>query len=256
MSDQDAINPNIYTPGTKPWELLQRGQFDQGLQILREEYEAKPRAAREILSLGSGYMWAKMYESAAKHFTAASRREWNGENDFAFAGVAEWQLGNFSIAIRRWREGLKARYAVGCRVCSMTARFLVVASALQPSLSSKEEAEGLLLDAIALIDPSRWSGLLGRCLLGLVEASDLERWIESKNRDVEAQPTLQWKVNFYSAARRLFRAEIDQGKFRALMIPLADAMESKNVNPETFAYVIRQPEYFFARTEATRVRLQ
>ena len=255
MPDRDAISADTDVSWTIPWELLRRGEVEQGLQILREEYESrrtKNFAAREILRLGIAYLWAEMYESAAAHFTAAARRQFNGENDFAFAGIAEWQLGNLSVAIQRWREGLKAQYAVGCRVCSMTARFLVVASALEPDLLSKDEAEILLLNAIEPIDQSRWSGLLGRYFLGQVEATEVERWIENKSRSVEVKLPLLWQTDFYRAARELKRNEIDVEAFRRLMRPLADAVSSKEMDTATFSQFLRIPEYFFARTEAAK----
>jgi len=257
MPDRDVANTDSDT-SLKPWELLRRGEVDQGLKILCEEYElrrTKQFAAREILSLGAGYLWAEMYESAAAHFTAAARRQFNGENDFAFAGVAEWQLGNISLAFQRWREGLKAQYAVGCRVCSMTARLLVVASALEPELFSKDEAEALLLNATEGIDLSKWSGLLGRYFLGQVEAAEVEHWIENRSRDVQVRLPLLWVTGFYGEARNLRRGEIDPKIFRSRMIPLADAVNSREMDSATFSQLLRKPEYFFARIEAAKARL-
>jgi hypothetical protein len=233
----------------KPWELLRSGDFDEGLQIMREEYETKP-GAREKLRLGIGYMWAEMYESAAAHFTAATHSPRNSENDFAYAGAAEWHLGNMTAAIRLWREGIKAQYAVGCMVCSMTARFLVVASALEPGQFSTQEAESILLDATERIGLSRWSGVLGRFLLGQIERDEVERWIE--NRDQDVKRALLWETDFYSAARRLNRVEIGVQAFRSLMRPMANAAYSEAMDTDTFATLLRKPEYFFARTEAAK----
>jgi hypothetical protein len=249
MPERDATNANNDRIWMKPWELLRSGDFDQGLQIMREECETKP-GAREKLRLGIGYMWAEMYGSAAAHFIAAAHSPRNSEIDYAFAGVAEWRLGNMAAAIQLWREGLKAQYAVGCMVCSMTARFLVVASALEPDRFSKQEAESILLDATGRIDPSRWSGVLGRFLLGQIERSEVERWIENRDQDVKV--ALLWKTDFYSAARGLNRAEIDALAFRSLMRPLADAVNSEAMDVDTFAKLLRKPEYFFARTEAAK----
>lgn len=255
MSHQDQISSNSEMLWRKPWEFLRQGEVAQGLQILRAEYQSKPNSAREILRLGIGYMWSEKYESAATHFTAATRRERNGENDFAFAGVAEWQLGKFSVAVQHWRKGLKAQYAAGSRVCSMTARFLVLASALQPELFFEDDAENLLLDAIERIDSSKWSGLLGRYLLGRIERSEVERWIDSRDQDVEVRIPLIWETDFYSAAKRLKRVEVDIDTFRTLMRPLADAATSRSTDAATFAQLIRRPEYFFARTEAAKARI-
>jgi len=193
MHDQDATSANAGWFWMEPWKLLRTGDFEQGLRILREEYKIKPRA-RETLSLGIGYLWAEMYESASAHFTAAAHAPFNGENDFAFAGAAEWHLGNMAAAIQLWREGLKAQYAVGCRVCSMTARLLVVASALEPGRVSKREAEAVLLDATERLGPTKWSGLLGRFLLGQIETSDVEHWIENRDRDVKG--ALLWVTDY------------------------------------------------------------
>lgn len=251
MPDSDATNTNNDKIRMKPWELLRSGDFDQGLRIMREEYEAKRGfRTREALRLGRGYLWAGMYDSAAAHFTARAHSQHNGENDFAFAGVAEWHLGNMAPAIQRWREGLKAQYAVGCRVCSMTARFLIVASALEPDLFSKQEAESILRDATERIGPLKWSGVLGRFLLGQTERSEIEGWIQ--NRDQGVRDVLLWKTGFYSAARRLSRAEIDAQAFRSLMRPLADAANSETTDTDTFAELLGNPECFFARTEAAK----
>lgn len=252
MPEEDALGADTEMPWRKPWELLRSGEIERGLEMLRREYEAKPKGAREILRLGIGYMWAQKYESAATHFTVATRREWNGEDDFAFAGVAEWQLGNYAAAIQRWREGLKAQYAVGCRVCSMTARFLVVVSALEPERFPKHEAEGALRDATEQIDPSRWSGLLGRYLLGQIEASEVEYWISDKNRDVEVQWRLLWQTDFYRSVRRLRHEEINAQTFRTQMRPMADSANSETIDTAAFAQLLRMPEFFFARTEAAK----
>jgi len=254
MPDQDAISADSEMFWRKPWEFFLRGEVAQGLQILRTDYEARPNSAREILRLGIGYMWSEEYESAATHFTAATRRERNGENDFAFAGVSEWHLGNFALAVQHWRRGIKAQYAVGCRVCSMTARFLVVASTLDPELFSRDDAEVALLDAIERIDPWKWNGLLGRYLLGKVERSDVERWIDSRDQDLDVRMSLLWETEFYHAVKQLRSAEIDTETFRSLMRSLADAANSKAMDAATFAQLIRRPEYFLARTEAAKAR--
>jgi len=254
MPNQGAIKPEIDGSGREPWVLLQRGEVDQGLQILREEYEAKPRSAREILRLGIGFMWARMYERAAEHFTIASRREWNGENDFAFAGVAEWQLGRPSDAIQRWREGLKAQYAVGCRVCSMTARLLVVVSALEPTYFPGRDAEAALLSAIEQLDSSKWSSLLGRYLLGQIERLELEAWIIDGNRSVQERIPLLWLTDFYCSARRLKLGEIDSEEFRSLLQPMVNAIYADDIDSASFAQILKNPEYFFASTEASKVR--
>jgi hypothetical protein len=115
------------------------------------------------------------------------------------------------------------------------------------------ELKPRLVDAIERIDPSRWNGLLGRYLLGQVERSDVERWINDRDQDVEVQIPLLWQTDFYRVVQRLRRAEIDAGTFRSLMLPLADAVNSKEMDPGTFAQLIRRPEYFFARTEAAKV---
>ena len=249
MPERDATNANNDRVWMKPWELLRSREFDEGLQILRDEYATKP-GAREKLRLGIGYMWAEMYDSAVAHFTAAARSPRNSEIDFAFAGVAEWHLGNMATAIQRWREGLKAQYAVGCLVCSMTARFLVVASALEPERFSKQEAEDILLDATERIDPSRWSGVLGRFLLGKIKEGEVERWVENRHQDEKG--ALPWEIGFYSAARRLSRAEIDAQAFRSLMHPMANAANSNAMDTDTFGRLLRKPEYFLARTEAAK----
>lgn len=126
MPDPDKTRANTDMADVKPWELLRRGDLDQGLRIMREECEAQP-AARYRLRLGIGYMWAGMYDSAVAHFTDAAHSPGNSEHDFAYAGVAEWHLGNTASAVQLWRHGFKAQYAVGSMVCSMTARLLVVA---------------------------------------------------------------------------------------------------------------------------------
>jgi tetratricopeptide (TPR) repeat protein len=253
MPDQDETSVDSDMIYMKPWELLRSGDFDQGLQIMREEWEWRP-SARYRLRLGIGYMWAEMYESASELFTAAARSQGNGEHDFALAGVADWHLGNMAAAIQFWREGLKAQYAVGCRVCSMTARFLIVASALEPGRFPKQQAERILLDAMERIGPSRWSGVLGRFLLGQIEASEVEaHWIV--DRSVKGVlPYRIWLTDFYSAARRLNHTEIDAPAFRSLMRPLADAANSGATDTGAFAELLRNPEYFFARTEAAKSR--
>ncbi len=194
----------------KPWELLRSGDFDRGLRIMREECEAKP-AARYRLRLGIGYMWAEMYDSAVAHFTDAANSPGNSEHDFAYAGVAEWHLGNTASAVQLWRHGFKAQYAVGSMVCSMTARLLVVATALERDLFPKQEADRYPFTPRNESVASRSAQSAHYFVLGLVERCEVEeQWVGNIDRGVKGLlPHRIWITDFYHAARRLNHAEVD-----------------------------------------------
>jgi len=251
MPDEDATSADASMTWRSPWELLRRSDFDGGLQILCEQYELRPTAAGERKRLGIGYLWAEKYDAALAHFTIGTKLQRNCEIDFAYAGAAEWHLGNPASAIRFWRSGLKAQYAVGCRVCSMTARLLVVASAFEPYLVSKNEAERLLLEATERIEPSRWSGLLGRFILGQIDVSEVKQWTE--NRDREVKEALNWVVDFYSIARNLNHSEIDVEGFRRYILSMVERACSESTDIKTLIHILSRPEFFLARTEAAKI---
>jgi hypothetical protein len=66
-----GLKPANEKDWTVPWELLRDGKIEEGLAILRREFDQFP-APGETLSLGVGYMWAGRYELAAQHFNEAA----------------------------------------------------------------------------------------------------------------------------------------------------------------------------------------
>lgn len=136
----------------------------------------------------------------------------------------------------------------------MTGRLLVLASAVEPAQISKREAETLLLGATKRIGPSVWVGVLGRFLLGQTEFNEMKAHrIGNIDRGVKGVlPHRIWLTDFYDAARQLNRSEIDALAFRSLMRSLADVVESDSTDTHTFAKILRNPEFFFARAEAAK----
>lgn len=247
------LKPENEKDWTIPWGLLRSGDVEKGLAILREEFDRLP-APSETLSLGVGYMWAGMYEVASQHFTAAAHsKRTPSEKLFGFAGAAEWHLENKAIAVKLWQEGLKAPYAVG-GVCSQPPMLLFAASVLQPGSFSKQDAEGLIASASERVR-AKFQAALGRFLLGQIEEKDVEPyWVDYVEKYVRGEvPYLKWLTEFYKNVLSLSRDEQLMNTFRSRMHSITDTSTREWSDMRSFVSLLGQPEFFIARSEASRV---
>jgi Tfp pilus assembly protein PilF len=95
------------------WNLLRRGDVEQGLAIMRENYACDPSPSH-TMELGVGYLWTEKYQAAWEHFQHAMRRHPQSiAAFFGMAGVAKWCVDEPEAAIRLWESGLDAQFADG-----------------------------------------------------------------------------------------------------------------------------------------------
>jgi len=255
MSEPEATNNNnLDYDWIKPWELLRSGEVDRGLQLMREAFAKNPVPSSTV-TLGVGLLWAGMYEVALAHFKSAARSKRTPTEDmFAFAGTAEWHLGNEQNAVDLWREGMKAPYAPG-GVCIRTPMLLLMSAILRPGSFSREEAESVLHRATEQIT-FKWMAALGQFLLRRVDEKGLRPlWVgQAQTQIPRILPGRKWLTEFYSSVLRIKQHKLDLDTFRYQMRRMVYEPTPEWSDTAVFIELLSNPEYFIARSESEKVR--
>jgi hypothetical protein len=246
------------TKADSPWMLLRTGRFDEGLFLLRNNYNKRPSASA-AMSLGIGYMWAGEYASASSHFQDRFKdSRIVGDNDYAYAGAANWCLNDYSTAVKIWQSGLKAPYAYGGLGVFLPI-LLKVASILRPGILPTAEADQLI--TAKTYDPriNSWPGYIGLYHLDRLDDAALEdAWrapLSPNGLGVLSQwewqiPQERWKCAFHAAVKDLGKDEITLGEFRRRMQPLVDIQRPEWAEERQFTSLLWKTEFFLARHEA------
>jgi tetratricopeptide (TPR) repeat protein len=231
------------------WQMLRQGNAVQALTLFREAYTREPDA-RNIIQLGTAYLWVEDYVAALDHFQHAIKT-YRSPSDvfFGMAGAASWCSDEIEGAIRYWRQGLGAPYALGGSVVRLPLLFFV-ASILRPRMFPIEEAaEMMQLRVVNDLRIKNWPGPLAKFVLGLLDETALnEISRQSNTRDV--LPYRCWQVDFYKAVLDLGRGTLNRSMFKQSMLQMVNTSQSQWSDQKHFAYLVRCEEFFIARHEA------
>jgi tetratricopeptide (TPR) repeat protein len=140
---------------------LRADRTAQVVDYLRKELQTPDLHPSNYYSLGAVYMWSGDYRSALAHFDeqilAALPRNAPSDSTFGMAGAAAWCLGDEKLAIKYWRKGTTAGYAVG-GANTRTDLLLYAASLLSPATFPVESAEQLLIKKANHWRVKNWPG--------------------------------------------------------------------------------------------------
>ncbi len=231
------------------WALIRRGDVDEGLALMQENFKATPNPST-LMTLGLGYLWAEKYESAWSHFQDWMHRyRVTADAYFALAGVARWCLDNTTAASESWKLGLAAQYidmAGGIR----SSLLLWVASILRPNDTLRREAAQLLGEKVKDPKVRHWPGALAQFVLNQIDESQLEE--RSKERlSQETPPGQKWQVAFYKLVLELEREGLNKGDFEGAMRGLVDTSGPAWSEEQDLLQLVRNPEFYIARHEAS-----
>ena len=234
---------------TNQWEALLRGDLEQGLTLMQENFNGTPNPST-LMTLGLGYLWAEKYETALNHFQDWMHRyRVTMEAYLVLAGVAQWCLDDTIAASESWKLGLRAQYidmAGGIRPPLL----LWAASILRPNDALRREAAEILGEKAKGPKVRHWPGALAQFVLNQIDESQLQE--RSKERlSQKIPPGQKWQVAFYKHVLELERRGLSAGNFQGMMRELVDTSGTAWSEDKDFLQLVRNPEFYIARHEAS-----
>lgn len=241
------------------WDLLRQKHVEKALALLRAENDENP-GMRASLGYGAALMWTGLYENAAVHFEKTiedSRRTKNpmarSENHYSLGGAARWFLGDHRAAVKLWRLGVKAPYAV-YGVCLESPLLLVLASILEPGLCDRAEATEMLRKKSSDPRVSAYPGTLAQFVAGTIDLAGLEASAERRAARYAQclQRDRKWKIAFYRAVLDSGRCAVTSKDLQTLMKEMTEPGQFDDLDSLEFWNLTRCAEFYVARWEASR----
>ncbi|MGA9129550.1 MAG: hypothetical protein WB425_15550 [Terracidiphilus sp.] len=231
------------------WDLVRRGDVEQGVALMRENYGRDPSPSY-IMELGVGYLWTEKYKAAWEHFQYAMQRHpLTTDVFYGMSGAARWCIGEPDAAVSSWKTGLDAQFADAAGGVHLPL-LLWVASVLRPNVLSSREAIVLLEKRVKDPRVKNWPGALAQFVLNIIDEKTLEeRSIERINRIIS--PRRKWMIAFYKCVVELERSDLSREEFNVLMGEMSDTSISEWSQERNFLSLLWNEEFFIARHEAS-----
>jgi hypothetical protein len=223
---------------------VRSGRAKEAIDYLREELRTARMYPSNFYSLGAVYMWSGDYQSALAHFDeqirAALPRNAPADSTFGMAGAAAWCLGDEKLAIKYWRNGTTAGYAVA-GANTRTELLLFAASVLKPDSFSAESAEELLLKKASHLRVKNWPGPIAQYILGTVSDEEVQQEALRTHRDSVRPNPNSWQFELY----KLLRIAVSPGTPRKRL----ENDVRKLLNVEGSEYLAGIKLFYFLRVE-------
>lgn len=208
--------------GMRPFQLLRDGRTEEALKLFRELHERQVWPGR-TRGLGEALMWTGRYGLAVDLFEESieinTKFRMRSENDYALLGAAQWCLGNRQSAVKSWRTGIKAPYAIaGVKV--QTPMLLIAASVIDPELQTRPEAEAILRSKLFHRTTGErsehWPGSLGKFVLGGCPKEVMAAyWVRTTRLyEVVLEADRPWLTDFYETVLDFGAGKMTSGEFQ------------------------------------------
>ena len=112
------------------------------------------------------------------------------------AGTAAWCLGDEKLAIKYWRKGTKAVYAVG-GANTRTELLLYAASLMNPATFPVESAEQFLIKKADHWRVKNWPGPIAQFILGTASEQEARQEVVDREGDIAEPNPKSWQFDFY-----------------------------------------------------------
>jgi hypothetical protein len=228
-----------------PWHFLRYGDPERGLGLLREAY-TRQRSSSHIMELGVAYLWTENYPSAREHFRKAIQDfPRHASSFYGMAGVSRWCLGESTDAVSDWQAGLNVEYAdtAGLGICLPL--LLFVASALEPGVFQRRQAEEILQEKVRDERANLWPGTVASFVLGRVGEED-STGLPFPNKEFDRKHR-EWVIRFYRHLLELCRGELTVAHFSGLMFAATDTTQPEFSDQNLFLALLWSEEFFIAR---------
>jgi len=230
---------------------LRAGRVDEALDQLRHnELLSDTFSPSDYYSLGAVYMWSGDYQSALTHFDEQIRarlpRNSPGDSTFGMAGAAAWCLGDEKSAIKYWRKGITAGYAVG-GANTRTELFLYAASVLKPDSFSTESAEKLLLKKASHWRIKNWPGPIAQYILGAASDQQAREEALYAYREPVGPNPYSWQFEFYKLLRAAGPSCAARDTLKSELHDLLNVDGTDYVAGLKLFYFLRVEEFYLTR---------
>jgi len=254
MNEYEGTRKPAASEQDNPCYWMQRGDAQKAL-FLSLERHALEHSPSSHVQLGVALMWNEEFERATEYYLkqieVSAKSMGTTEDDFLFLGAARWCAEDYASAVKYWKGGVKARYAIG-GVCAHSPLMLLLASILRPGLFDRAQAE-LNLAAKAK-DPRAqyWPGTLAQYVASLIDNAALEAsWVGNISRyEQGVLPDRKWLTAFYMALLELDRGGMSKSDFRQFLQTAVDPSQFELWKPSEFFSLTRYQEFYIARHEA------
>ncbi len=229
---------------------LRADRIAQVVDYLRKELQTPRMYPSNYYSLGAVYMWSGDYRSALAHFDAEIRealpRNAPADSTFGMAGAAAWCLGDEKLAIKYWRNGTTAGYAVA-GANARTELLLYAASQLNPVTFPVESAEQLLIKKANHWRVKNWPGPIAQYILGIASEQEARQKAVDREGDLAEPNPMSWQFDFYKLLATAASAEKEMRVLESGLQNLVNVKGSEYLAGMKFFYFLRLEEFYLAR---------
>jgi tetratricopeptide (TPR) repeat protein len=229
---------------------LRGDRIAQVVDYLRKELQTPRLYPSNYYSLGAVYMWSGDYRSALAHFDeqirAALPLNAPGDSTFGMAGTAAWCLGDKKLAIKYWRSGTTAEYAVA-GANTRTELLLYVVSLLDPTTFSVESAQQLLIKKASHWRVKNWPGPIAQYILGIAAEQEVRQKAVDREGDPAEPNPMSWQFDFYKLLTTAASAGKEMGALGNGLQYLVNVKGSEYLSGIKFFYFLRLEEFYLAR---------
>jgi lipoprotein NlpI len=215
-----------------------------------EQLQSEPDSPSKTSSLGALFMWKGDFKSALNHYQAHILsnlpRDPAGDLSFGMAGSAAWCLGDEKLAVKHWRKGLTAGYAIG-GANTRIALLLYAVSVLNRDVSSREAAEKLLEQKASHWRVKNWPGPIAQFILGTATEEEVKKQALFRNREPTRQNPMSWQFAFYRLMKAAASGTITNATFEKKIKKLLVVEGSEYLEGENLFYFLRLEELYIAR---------
>jgi hypothetical protein len=229
---------------------LRADRIAQVVDYLRKELQTPHLYPSNYYSLGAVYMWSGDYRSALTHFDeqirAALPRNAPGDSTFGMAGAAAWCLGDERLAIKYWRNGTTAEYAIA-GANTRTELLLYAASLLDPGTFPVESAEQLLIKTASHWRVKNWPGPIAQYILGIASEQEVRQKAVDRESDPAEPNPMSWQFDFYKLLTTAASARKEAHALESGLQNLANVKGSEYLAGIKFFSFLRLEEFYLAR---------
>lgn len=229
---------------------LRSDRTTEVIDHLRKELQTPRLYPSNYYSLGAVYMWSAEYRSALAHFDEKIRAQLPsnipGDADFGMAGAAAWCLGDEKLAVKYWREGSTAGYAVG-GANTRTELLLYASSLLNPATFPEASAKQLLIKKAGHWRVKNWPGPIAQYILGNASEEEVRQKAVEREGDPIGPNPKSWQFDFYELLTTTASAGNDMCALENGLQDLVTVKGSEYVAGLRFFYFLRIEEFYLAR---------
>jgi hypothetical protein len=164
----------------------------------------------------------------------------------AWPGLLAWCLGDEKLAIKYWRNGTTAKYAVAV-ANTRTELLLYIASLLAPGTFPVESAQQLLVKKASHWRVKNWPGPIAQYILGTAPEQEVRQKAVFRKGDPLKPNPMSWQFDFYKLLATAASAGKEIPALESGFQHLVNVKGSEYLAGIKLFYLLRAEEFYLAR---------